>query len=822
MADREHLPSIEFFNWTGLYTKGSNRVVAPNQLRIAENTDLFSEYGAISKPPGSSRVLAGQYSESGTPQSMSWVGFYKHADLDGQILRHVLTAGGTILHRVETDGTLTALTGSGLSVTETRTAGLFHTSTMFDDFMFITNQDPDLIGNGDTPVKYDGVEIRRWGIVPPGSTETVVEGFSDYTTFATNGTGTASNEATTTRDGSAVAFDKDNVTQTAGSITKTLGSTFAVNTDIADRASVYCYIPRAQLKNFASTSSVQVLVGSDANLNNNYYTFSFDTGSLIEGWNLLLLDFSDSTLQTGSPDATVLQTIRFQVNSLTAATTITGIRWDRFVSLDVGTPTVAEGSAGTVFSDAAVYKYVVTYIGKEGQESNAGPVASTLTLTAARDTIALTAVPVSSDDQVMARKIYRTVNGGSIYLYVDTINNNTATTYTDTTADLSLGQTSPPLEADLSDDNSTPPLGGIIKTWKRTCFMAGEPATPQTIYFSEVSEGESWPTLNAVTLDTKITGIYETYSGLIIETETGKWLVTGENPDFRFDKIIVNLGCVGRRAAGETRLYGWAVDRDGVRLYDANNPVKISEVIRDKFDDDFDKTNIELMHTVHSKKRNGLLMFVAGSDGKYDSNNYMYQYPQDEVAKGWWWQLKLPSAINILDIEEIEDTDGTFKLYAGGDDGQIYYLFDPDSKDWARATSGSDPITTKFQSPWLRLGDMGESSDGRGATGRIAPRFVELVKSGDQSTWTVTIETGHGPDQTTVTDTSTVSMVFTANQNLLRYPIYPPTPAEFVRVTVQNAEASVRAAILSMRLYFRVQPGQWALESGDMDGDSST
>ncbi len=821
MADREHLPSIEFFNWTGLYTKGSNRVVNANQLRIAENTDLFSEYGAISKPPGSSRVLAAQYTETAVPQDMSWIGFYKHADLDGQILRHVLVAGGTILHRVESGGTLTALTGAGLSITEARTAGLFHTATMFDDFLFITNQDPDLIGNVDTLVKYDGAEIRRWGIVPPGGAETTIETFSSAASFTTDG-GTATDETTTTQDGTAVNFDKDSVAQTNGSITKTLGGTFAISTAVADRGIVYCYIPRAELKNFATTDSVQVLVGSDADLLDNFYTFSFDTGSLIEGWNRLALDFSDSSLQTGSPVAASLQTIRFQVNSITAATTITGIRWDRFISLPDGTPTVAEGSAGSIFSDAAVYEWKVTFVGKEGQESNAGPDSATLTLTAARDELDLTDVPISADDQVMARKIYRTVNNGSIFLFVDTINDNTTTTFTDTIGDLSLGQTSPPLEGDLSDDNTIPPLGGIVKTWKRTCFMAGDPSAPQTVYFSEAGEGESWPILNAVTLDSKVTGIYETYSGLVVETETGKWLVTGENPDFRFDKIIVNIGCVGRRAAGETRLYGWAVDRDGLRLYDANNPVKVSEVIRDKFDDDFDKTNIELLQTVHSKARNAIALLAAGSDGKYDVNNYVYQYPQDDVAKGWWWELKLPSAINILDLEEIEDSDGTFKLYGGGDDGQIYYIFDPDSKDWDRASTGSDPITTKFQSNWLRLGDLGEDYEGKGVTGRLAPRLFEIVKSGDESTWTVTIETGHGPDQTTVTDSAVISMVFAANQNFLRYPAPRLTPGEFVRITVENAEASVRASILSAQLFMHIQPGQFVLEEGDMDGDDTT
>ena len=167
---------------------------------------------------------------------------------------------------------------------------------------------------------------------------------------------------------------------------------------------------------------------------------------------------------------------------------------------------------------------------------------------------------------------------------MDRIDNNTSQGYVDKFGDGSLGNATPPQAGDFSDDNSPPPNGGIIKRWKDTIFMAGDPQNPNSLFFSDINEPESWPLINEFELDDKITAIYETYSSLVVETETGKWNVLGDNPDFSVDKIVDNIGCVGRRAAGETRLIGYAVDRDGMRLYDGNNTFKISEPIRDKYD----------------------------------------------------------------------------------------------------------------------------------------------------------------------------------------------------------------------------------------------
>lgn len=831
---REPLSYIDLTNWKGLATKTTPDLTDEAQLEVATNCDHFEQYGGIAKPPGMSRVLTSIYTESGVAQPVSWVALYKAADLNGQILRHVLVSAGTKLHRVESNGSLTALTGTGTNVTESRTSGLFHSSAIFDDFILIQNQDPDLVGRGNTPVKYDGNDVLRWGVIAPGSTETVRESFGSSSSFTLSGV-TVSDESTTTQDGAATRVNKTSTSQVNGDISKTLSAFSIINT-IPNRAHVWLYIPRGSITKLSqgTTKSVEIRIGPD--LTTNYYEFTRDRGALNEGWNQILLNFYDllnnvadsaedaddpEVSVTGSPGTSALTAVRFRVNTANATDTISGLIWDRFATLDVGAPTVTEATTGAgadpTFAVGSEYKYKILFRSKTGHRSNAGPESAILAHASARDQIDLTAIPTSDDPQVVARDLYRTVNGGEIFLFLDSIENNTTTTYTDTTADTALGQTSPPLEGDVSDDNSPPPQAGIVARWQRTIFLAGMPDRPEVVVWSDDDEPESFPTLNETRLDAKITAIYETYSGLVIETELGKWQVTGDNPDFQFNKVIAGIGCVGRRAAGSSRISGWSIDRDGMRLYDLNNPVKISEVIRDKFDDDFNKTNIELMHSMHSKRRNCILMFVANSSADYTGNNFVYQYPLDQVAAGWWWELELPSTINPQHVAEIEDANGDFHLYMGGDDGMLYELFDEDSKNWVRVDGQAVAIETTFQTKYIRLGNTDEAQNAQGYTGRALPRFVELRWDGDlPATWTVTVDTADGDDQTTPTDTASLTFNFTSTvgkSSLLRLPVPMTQPGEYVRLTVANSQLGVAGVITGLRLYYRVFPGAFPVES---------
>lgn len=128
-----------------------------------------------------------------------------------------------------------------------------------------------------------------------------------------------------------------------------------------------------------------------------------------------------------------------------------------------GAPTVALASpavAGNV--TAGSHRYRVTFVTADG-ETEGGVVSSAVTVADAgvNGKVELTAIPLGGS-LVTSRKIYRTAAGGSTYLLLATIADNTTTTYTDNIADGSLGAGAP--TTNTTDD---PQLTMLIKSARR-------------------------------------------------------------------------------------------------------------------------------------------------------------------------------------------------------------------------------------------------------------------------------------------------------------------------------------------------------------------
>lgn len=102
--------------------------------------------------------------------------------------------------------------------------------------------------------------------------------------------------------------------------------------------------------------------------------------------------------------------------------------------------TAASGAAGNV--NVGTHSYKVTLVSSTG-ETLPSVSSNVVTITSSAKQVDLTNIPVGGASCI-ARKIYRTVAGDTgSYLLVGTINNNTATVYTDNIADGSLGAAAP-------------------------------------------------------------------------------------------------------------------------------------------------------------------------------------------------------------------------------------------------------------------------------------------------------------------------------------------------------------------------------------------
>lgn len=135
---------------------------------------------------------------------------------------------------------------------------------------------------------------------------------------------------------------------------------------------------------------------------------------------------------------------------LTIAEVMTHLRLDESNQEPAPTaPTVAlvsPAAAGNV--DNGVHRYLITFVTSNG-ETNAGDVSSAVTVAdkTVNGKVQLSAIPLGGS-LVTSRKIYRTIAGGSQYLLLATIADNTTTTYLDNIADSSLS-------AEASSTNTT-------------------------------------------------------------------------------------------------------------------------------------------------------------------------------------------------------------------------------------------------------------------------------------------------------------------------------------------------------------------------------
>jgi len=154
-------------SFMGIYPKSNPEVLQENQLAVFDNFSLFSEYMSGTKIKGNSRVLHTIYKEGGVTKPLHSVNFYKAPSLYGEQLRHVLIGAGSTLQRVESNGTLTELATD-------RAEGIPDNMVTFDRFGLISHHNPNKIGDGDAPVKYDGDQITNLGVFAPGSSEDVV------------------------------------------------------------------------------------------------------------------------------------------------------------------------------------------------------------------------------------------------------------------------------------------------------------------------------------------------------------------------------------------------------------------------------------------------------------------------------------------------------------------------------------------------------------------------------------------------------------------------------------------------------------------------
>jgi uncharacterized phiE125 gp8 family phage protein len=166
-----------------------------------------------------------------------------------------------------------------------------------------------------------------------------------------------------------------------------------------------------------------------------------------------------------SNTSSLLRTVAPTVEPLTVAEVKTHLRLD--AGAMEATPdvacTVALAGAGAGNVDNGAHRYRVSLVTATGA-TEGGVVSAAVTVAdkTVNGKVSLTAIPVGSS-AVTSRKIYRTAAGGSTYLLLTTLADNTTTTYTDNVADASLGAGAP--TTNTTDDTE---ISTLITTVRET------------------------------------------------------------------------------------------------------------------------------------------------------------------------------------------------------------------------------------------------------------------------------------------------------------------------------------------------------------------
>ncbi len=192
------------------------------------------------------------------------------------------------------------------------------------------------------------------------------------------------------------------------------------------------------------------------------------------------------------------------------------------ISAPVATCSVATGTTGSL-STNGVYLYRVTHVNSALVESNMGPVSNTFVVGASSGYAAnLTSIPVGTapSQGVNARYVYRTLNGGGSFFRVTKILDNTTTTYTDTTADTSLGSPAPL-------DNGTPPMYNAI-CYLRNLLFVNDANNPNYVWYSVIGQPYTFASTNFFKVGDNagdlVRGFAAYDNSLVIFCENSTWL----------------------------------------------------------------------------------------------------------------------------------------------------------------------------------------------------------------------------------------------------------------------------------------------------------
>lgn len=349
---------------------------------------------------------------------------------------------------------------------------------------------------------------------------------------------------------------------------------------------------------------------------------------------------------------------------------------DILAATGIAAPTAAltavEGAAGALAAGA--YEIVYTYHNTAtGAESNPSPIA-TVTIAASKK-INYSAIGVSSNGQVNARKIYRSLVGQKgEWFHVLTILDNATTAYTGDNVELA------DMGLPAENVNGLPPSGKFFEIHQERLWMTDE----ILLYFSEVGLPESFAGTSSLNVRSDdgylIKGLKSFGEVLLVFKQNATYYLAGsDEQSFALRTLHDRSGCVAPHsiAVAEGFCFWFGGDNfyltDGNRVNAIGNP-EISDLIANISSNDYDIMQAD----------------VYGKEGWYicgiPSNGSIASWVAYNYRTGEFHTMTFAAAVGTPQwITTIPSTAGEPRLYcnlsAAAQRGQLRRIFDPAASD---------------------------------------------------------------------------------------------------------------------------------------------
>jgi hypothetical protein len=339
---------------------------------------------------------------------------------------------------------------------------------------------------------------------------------------------------------------------------------------------------------------------------------------------------------------------------------------DAGIAAPSSAPTMADGGAGNL--DAGDYIAVVTfYNSASGAESNPSDVSSTLTLGANKQ-IAWTNIPVSDNEQVTSRRLYRTlVDQQGVYYLVDEIADNLTTTYTDNVIETALG-------IDVSFDNGVPPPNlhyNVI--WQERLW-----ATDETdLFYSELALPESHGDFSFLQVSPddghQILGILPFGDKLIVGKTNKTFIVSGVDR-FEVQSLSNAHGCHSHHSMKSSEGSAFWFGGDNFYRSDGNAVKGVGDVkVRDLVDGIDLTYATRIVSSIDAKK--GWYLSIVPSAGASEPDKLLVYNYRDDAWTIFDYEMADANDGAPSWIADFFDSTGASTLYGnlqGGDEDSVF------------------------------------------------------------------------------------------------------------------------------------------------------